>query len=306
MPSKKKKGSSSGASGLSAEEAFERGSLFTHSGQPDLALPFLERAVQLSPNNTEALDLLGEVCVDLGDYGKATEMFKRSIAISPNEAGTKWMFLGQLSTGSTALEYYKKGIELLEGDSENPNRSKELARSHIAVAELYLTDLCMEPNAEQACEFAVSQAENFDPKSAEVLQTKASMRLSQSRPLEAHEALKDVATTLLQTQLEDREVPFEFCVQTCRLLVEVDDRPLAIQLLENLLREDDENVEIWILLGHCHSSSDNDAAIECFERAQALLESFLQVDPTDELFKAQLDHVRESLKQIEDTEMDLS
>jgi tetratricopeptide (TPR) repeat protein len=302
----KKKGASAGVNGLSADDAFERGSTLLHAGQPELALPYLERTVKLSPKNTEALDLLGEAHVDLGDYGKATQAFKQSVSLSPDEAGTKWMFLGQLSTGTSALQYYKRGFELLQLDSSNPNRLRELARAQVAIAELYLTDLCMEDGAEQACETAVALAEQLDPTSLEALQTKASMRLSQNRSDEAHDALKMVAKVLLETPLEQREAPFEFCVQTCRLLVECEDKLLAIRLLESLLREDDENVEIWILLGHCHLAADAEAAIECFERAEELLESFLKADPTDELFKAQLDHVRESLKQVEDVEMETS
>jgi len=157
----------------------------------------------------------------------------------------------------------------------------------------------MEENAEANCELAISQAEQFDPQSIEAAQTKASMRMSQCRPEEARASIVFVATAILAVPFEEREVPFEFCVQTCRILVELQEVERAIQILENLLKEDDENVEVWILLGHSHAVNGKDAALECWERATDLLEDFLHADPSDQLFQAQLAHVGELINQIQ-------
>jgi tetratricopeptide (TPR) repeat protein len=293
------------ATGHSVEELVERGTTLIGSGQSDLAIPFLEKALRSEPGNTEALDLIGEAFVDIGEYQKAKAAFERSVTIAPEEAGTKWMFLGQMATGRQALDYYMRGCELLMKNEDSVARSRDLARANVAIAELFLTDLCMEEGAEHACEEAVAKAELFDPNSLEAAQAKASMRISQNRVEEARESLQKVAHSLLSTPWESRDVPFEFCVQTARLLVEVDDRLLGIQVLENLLKEDDENVEVWILLGHCHHHNDNDAALECFERAEELLTSFLETDLTDELFKAQLEHVRTYIAEIQNGEQEM-
>jgi len=306
MPSKTKKKSTKAASSSSSSSGqthdvqaiLERGANYLHSNQPELAKQFLERVVQLSPDNTEALDLLGETYVDLGEYEHAKQAFQRSVDLAPDEAGTKWMFLGQMSTGHDALQMYERGCELLQREVSNPLRLKQLSKAKVAIAELFLTDLCMEEKAEQKCELAVSQAEQLDPESIEAAQTKASMRLSQCRPDDARACILPVADRLLATRFEDREQPFEFCVQTCRLLVELGEVQKAVELLEALLKEDDENVEVWILLGHCHMESEaKEVALECWERAEDLLEAFLQADPTDELFQAQLQHVRELMRQ---------
>jgi len=83
-------------------------------------------------------------------------------------------------------------------------------------------------------------------------------------------------------------------------LIEVDERELCRQVLESILKEDDENVEVWILLGHCHEQGEIEVCMECWERAEELLRDFLVEDPTDELFQAQLDHVTALLKNLPD------
>lgn len=305
--SKKKKSQASSSSGgnYDVTDILERGANYLHSNQPQLAKQFLERVIQLSPNNTEGLDLLGETYVDLGDYEMAKQAFQRSVQLAPEESGTKWMFLGQMCTGHEALRMYERGCELLQREATNPLRAKQLSKAKVAIAELFLTDLCMEDKAEQNCELAVSQAEQLDPQSVEAAQTKASMRLSQCRPEEARASIVTVADKLLSTAFDDREQPFEFCVQTCRILVEVNETARATQLLEALLKEDDENIEVWILLGHSHMETSKEVAVECWERAEELLESFLEADPHDELFQAQLQHVRELLRQANEGDVEV-
>jgi tetratricopeptide (TPR) repeat protein len=301
---KKKSGASStksngGGGGHSLDDLLERGASLLEANQPELAKPFLERAIQISPSSTEALDLIGECYVDLGEYDDAKRAFERSVQIAPEESGTKWMFLGQLATGEQALKLYQRGCELLEKQKADPLRTKQLCKAKVAIAELYLTDLCMEDKAEANCERTISEAEALDPSSIEVAQTKASMRLSQCRPEEARTCILRVADVLLSTPYDDREVPFEFCVQTCRLLVELAETDRAVRILEALLKEDDENIEVWILLGHCHIENDKQITAECWERAEEILQDFLHADPSDELFRAQLAHVQELQRQIE-------
>jgi len=73
-----------------------------------------------------------------------------------------------------------------------------------------------------------------------------------------------------------------------------------MQILESLIKEDDENVEVWILLGHCHERKDKEVAFECWERAQQILEDFLSEEPEDELFQAQLTHIQVLIRQLEE------
>lgn len=60
---------------------------------------------------------------------------------------------------------------------------------YCSLAELYMTDLCEETDAEDCCEKYVEAALNESPNSYEAFQTLANMRLSQNRSEEAAEAL---------------------------------------------------------------------------------------------------------------------
>ncbi|KAH9256664.1 hypothetical protein BASA81_005168 [Batrachochytrium salamandrivorans] len=278
-------------------DLLSRSTAFILSGQAVLAEPLLKRALELAPACTEALDLAGEMFVDVGEYSKAVLAFEHSVQLAPEESHTKYMFLGQLKTGLLAMEMYEKGCMLLtHRQNEVENARHQLCQTKVAMAELWLTDLCMEPNAEQQCELVLQQALQYDPNSLEAMQTLASFKMSQNKPDEAKQLLQRVVQSFSPDNGNSIETgqSFEFSVQTCRLLIELNCEQECLPLLEVLIQEDDENVECWILLGLCHSNlGDRDTAIECWESAKGVLDQFIALDPTDELFQAQVAYVRE-------------
>jgi tetratricopeptide (TPR) repeat protein len=111
------------------------------------------------------------------------------------------MYVGQLSVGEEALHAYQEGIRCLRtaltlvgpsdsaATSVNPSAVQELqqqlATACCNVAELFLTDLCYNENAEQQCERFVTEALNTLPDHLDALQTMTSLRLSQKRNTEA-------------------------------------------------------------------------------------------------------------------------
>lgn len=100
--------------------------------------------------------------------------------MSPGENGMKWMSLGQLCAAKEAMHCYRNGISVLERDPE-ANRA-ELVRAYCASAELYMTDLCFEADAEKGCEAFLEKAIKLDSDNAEALSAMASLRLSQVWP----------------------------------------------------------------------------------------------------------------------------
>lgn len=127
-------------------------------------------------------------------------------------------YIGQLCEGKDGLDAYRQGIEYLQksleerekhpGDDEDrmdgqddsekqtdpttllQNTRKQLSAGFCSVAELYLTDLCYEDNAEHECETYIQQALNLTDAAdgeplVDALQTAANLRLSQSRGMEA-------------------------------------------------------------------------------------------------------------------------
>lgn len=184
-----------------------------------------------------------------------------------------YMYLGQSTTtdGKEALQYYHRGVEELnhsldiltkrqpqeaimtddDVSSSSPNEEmiqetkNRLCGAYCAIAELYLTDLCFEPDAEAQCEEALQHALQLDQSSPEPFQLIANLRLVQSRGddattyiLNAYERIEfgctalaslvgfgindDIAIELNSSQQDaaDRLPSFEFRVQTAKLLLE--------------------------------------------------------------------------------------
>ena len=52
-------------------------------------------------------------------------------------------------SGAESLKYLTKGIELLK--SEEKNEIRKLSKAYCNIAELYMTDLCMDKDAQQKC-----------------------------------------------------------------------------------------------------------------------------------------------------------
>jgi hypothetical protein len=176
------------------------------------------------------------------------------------------------------------------------NRQK-LASAQVTVAELYLTDLCFEENAEAECEAYVTQALQFSTSNdgeplIDALQTAASLRLSQQRKPEARnlilrayqkmqvgcEALSKLvglgdstskskrAVELTEVDAANQLPSVEFRSQTAKLLLECgagdeangdDCHAAAIHVLGSLLAENDEIPEVWYLLGCAFHGSKN-------------------------------------------------
>ena len=109
-----------------------------------------------------------------------------------------------------------------------------------------------EDNAEARCEALVTEALLVAPDRPEVLQTLASVRISQTRFDDARSALRRSLATWKHLPPEDAEVPdFPTKISLCRLLIEASLRDNAMEVLDRLVLEDDQSVEAWYLGGWC-------------------------------------------------------
>ena len=228
-----------------------------------------------------ALNLLGEINVELGDVDSARGYFEQAVALDPEgkvpEAmgggAEKFLWLAQLSEegGKVSVEWYEKGaialqmeIEALESgkirglDEESllmmrVEKKRKLANALCSIVEVYMTDLSWEDDAEARCESLVTQAMTVeDETSPEVLQTLASVRLSQERKQDAQSALTRSLQTWRDLDPEDPAVPdFATRVSLARLLMEAEMEGEAMDVLRRLVTDDDQSVEAWYLGGWC-------------------------------------------------------
>lgn len=115
-----------------------------------------------------------------------------------------------------------------------------------------VTDYRWEEDAEARCEALITEALAVTPNAPEVLQTFASIRISQLKIEEAQEALKKSITLWKDLAPEDPKVPdFAVRISLARLLMEVTLEFEALEVLERLILEDDQSVEAWYLGGWC-------------------------------------------------------
>ena len=287
----------------------------------------LPKAVASWQQQVEVLEKRAEIHVSLQNQDDALRDYQTALSLVPNlptpspesptappatarddehlmeifeRKASLCMYMGQLSTESAALSNYLAGIEHLKSlmavqelvrwsgpTNAKQDTKRQLATAYCAVAELYLTDLCYEENAESACESFLKLALELDDKCPDTLQALCSLRLSQSRGVEAAPIIMQVfgtmqvgcrslaslvglreddnsnagATELLELQAVQDLPGFEFRCQTAKLLLECAGAlaeqtgqqsqctQAAIDVLGSLLAENDEVVETWILAG---------------------------------------------------------
>ena len=109
-----------------------------------------------------------------------------------------------------------------------------------------------EEDAESRCESLITEALMVNPNAPEVLQTLASIRISQQRMDDARAALSRSLNIWKDLSPEDPTVPeFAIRISLSRLLMEVGMELEALEVLERLILEDDQSVEAWYLGGWC-------------------------------------------------------
>ncbi|KAI0014656.1 TPR domain-containing protein [Xylariomycetidae sp. FL0641] len=241
----------------------------------------LEGAAPGSEDALAALNLAGQINLELGDMDTAREMFVRAAAIDPEGTMTeavgggpeKFLCLAQLSEegGQDSVAWFEKGAAALKAQiakreeeaqrrtnssnkdaiqAELTELKKKLAMTLCSVAEVYMTDLSWEPDAEQRCEALTTEATLVAPDFAETWQTLASVRISQERIEDARAALTRSLELWKDLPPEHPAVPdFPSRIALARLLMEVGQETEALEVLERLVADDDQSVETWYLGG---------------------------------------------------------
>ncbi|RJE21330.1 TPR domain protein [Aspergillus sclerotialis] len=283
----KKKASKSRAGGSVSKQKMnenpatliDQATILLQTGRADEALSLAQHALELalanSPSQLCAVNLLAEVYIELGDIDSAREHFMRAVELDPNGTipecdgggAEKFLWLAQLSEngGADSVQWFERGvsalrqiIEQLEGKAGSEyaaiteEKKRKMANALCGVAEIYMTDLSWEEDAEARCESLITEALMVNPNAPEVLQTLASIRISQQRMDDARAALARSLSIWKDLPPEDPTVPeFAIRISLSRLLMEVGMELEALEVLERLILEDDQSVEAWYLGGWC-------------------------------------------------------
>ncbi|KNC74949.1 hypothetical protein SARC_12517 [Sphaeroforma arctica JP610] len=208
------------------------------------------------------------------------------------------MMLAMLYPGTQSLAFYEKGVSVLKFDMSTAlptpvagdDWSISLASAYTSIAELYMTDLCMEAKAESECKRVLQLAVEADPENIEALQTFASYYISACDKDQARQAIAKSVSLWLKVEeieklkagglteeeaiggMDTESLPsYEFRINTARILSELEMYKEALLVLSRLEKEDDEVVEVWYMHGIvAQLIQDHTTAIECLREAEKL------------------------------------
>jgi predicted Zn-dependent protease len=274
------------SSNESPEQLYGAALGFIEQQQPEEALQQAQKLYEVVQNRSitealPALNLLGEISVELGDVDSARGYFEQAVKLDPlgtvggalADGAEKFLWLAQLAEegGKQSVMWFEKGAQALMNeiaalesgqatglDEEallllRVEKKRKLANALCGIVEVYMTDLSWEDDAEARCENLITQAMAAeDETSPEILQTLASVRLSQEKKEDAQAALTRSMTVWKDLDPEDPAIPdFATRISLSRLLMEAELESNAMDVLERLVSEDDESVEAWYLGGWC-------------------------------------------------------
>ncbi|KAI7806733.1 putative UPF0661 TPR repeat-containing protein C16D10.01c [Triplophysa rosa] len=207
----------------------------------DMARLFCQRALDIEPTNLSILDMLGNICAELGDVC----VFLKALELSPEEGHSKYMYLGQIHTGMEAVRYFSKGIELMLNTmdklsneasafgaaafpSDGDITKKDVSVAFCSIAEIFFTDLCMEEGAADRCKEALDKALHYDEHNPEALQLMASYLFSIEKTEEGRVYLKKSVSSWLPSLQKEEE---------------------SEERAEQDMEEDEDQTKVWYLLG---------------------------------------------------------
>mmetsp|Transcript_13302 Transcript_13302/g.19902 ORF Transcript_13302/g.19902 Transcript_13302/m.19902 type:complete len:310 (+) Transcript_13302:160-1089(+) len=259
-----------------------------YEGEYKNAVTLLESILKANPRNLDALDLYAKAATDSGKEQMAIKILKRAISFDPKTAH-RWMDLGQLQSGPTALKCFRQGISVMEANLMHAMKNApldfnlkdslrmEIASGYASVADLFVTDLCDETHAERECEKALKLALNACEKSLEAHYGCANLRLIQGRRKEA--VMHTRACNQILEEKKVGEVSPALRMSIAEICLELGETTHAAEMAEVLLQEDDRIVQSWYFAALCYfAAEDMETTTQYLKRAVDMLKKSPQKD----------------------------
>ena len=107
--------------------SFKYKSFFYHNLCTELAQKFFIKAHETNDKDTNIMDALSDVCIQLGERDQALALLRRSTTEAPDINPFKWLYLAQLTTGMESVEIYRKAITYIQHMLVNPADNSEVS-----------------------------------------------------------------------------------------------------------------------------------------------------------------------------------
>ncbi|KAJ8100614.1 hypothetical protein POJ06DRAFT_210162 [Lipomyces tetrasporus] len=251
--------------------------------RPYEALSTLSPYLSQDPDNIEILQLIAESHLEVSALPderngelhaeNAYDYFTKAATLDDNHGSKggyeKFLWLGQLSGGQDAVKWFRIGCDGLRKDLSNQQTTvqrklvlkKKLCDALCSSIEIWMTDLCMEPEAESTCESLIAESLMVDLNHQESYSTLASIRISQQRNSEARVALQrswdlycdsvaaDKADQTLAEDGVDEVAQISALKTLTRCCIETELFSVAEAACKRILELDEEIAEVWYLSG---------------------------------------------------------
>lgn len=238
-----------------------------------------EAALSRDIDNEKVLTSYGFFLSNIKEVEKAKEALTKAIVINPNSNPKKYLYMAQLYSGTDAVTFYTKAIEMLTAQLEDPNFvqlhlehfgeepdlqdiKKDLSQAYTAMGELYMTDLNTADNAINLCRESLHRAVEINQTNIDgyyqlmnyYLELDDNDKATQSanKFMEVYKAAHD--------ENEDDffdEYPDETYLGAARVFLEMQRFDDALFILEDMHEDDDTNMEVLYLMIFCNFNLKN-------------------------------------------------
>lgn len=202
---------------MSSTQLIEQARALIESSQNEKALQILTAEYEANQTNVEFLQIFGEVLLENNDLETGYSVLVQACELDPHgdKGVEKFLYLGQMIGGVDGITSLEVGLaklnnqlNLVQLDNGNHDKLlvellklytskqslvnyliKKLNQGIFAQIEIWMTDLCMEPEAETKCNELIDFSLKLDAKNPEALSLLASIRISQQRNDEAKDSL---------------------------------------------------------------------------------------------------------------------
>jgi len=242
------------------EELLEKAAGLLDECQFELAEKFCQRALEMSSDHPQALEMSANLLLERGEVDRAQHCLGRAITVQPDMGHSKYLTAAQLFSGVESRDLYCKGVQLLvagRAAAADSDTAAQLSTAYVALSELYMSDLCDAPEAETETANYIKLAVEADGTNPEAWQADASFKLiiadvegaknSISRSLELW--LPQHTAFLEKGEGSETSLSYNSRLGTVKVLLDLEMFDEATQICDALLEEDDEVVAPWYLLG---------------------------------------------------------